>query len=83
MPSYTSSGCGIKIPTKSSKKALYSFGQKIRFLENWLQYFDDNYQNIIAIYKSKMSELFKRTQKALPPQKVDDYKEKTRQQSGQ
>ena len=70
MPCDESSGGVIPIPSKSSKKALYSLGHKINFLDNWLQWFDGNYQNIIAIYKIKMSELFETILKPIPPKKV-------------
>ena len=37
MPCDEISGGVIPIPSKSSKKALYSLGHKINFLDNWLQ----------------------------------------------
>ena len=68
MPSYASSDGRIPMPSTSYKKSLYSLGHKIKFLDNWLQWFDDNYQNIISIYKSKMSKLIETIPK-LPPKK--------------
>ena len=76
-------GCRRTIPSMLSKISLYSIGNTINFLDNWLQWLDENYQNIIDIYKSKMSELFKKTPKSIPQKKGDDYKKKFRQQSGQ
>ena len=69
MPSDARSGSGISMPSNSYKKAMYSLGQKINFLDNWLQCFDENYQNKIAIYNIKMSELFKTIPKKLPPKR--------------
>ena len=37
MPSDAISGGGRQIPSMSSKKALYSLGHTINFIENWLQ----------------------------------------------
>ena len=51
MPSDASSGGGRPIPSASSKKAPYSLGPKINFIDNWLQCFDESDHNIIAIYK--------------------------------
>ena len=56
MTSDASSGGGRSMPSTSSKKALYSLGHTINFLDNWLQCFGGNYQNRIAIYKNKMRE---------------------------
>ena len=50
MPSDTSSSGGRPIPSKASKKSLYSLGYTINFIDNCRQWFDGNYQNIIAIY---------------------------------
>ena len=55
MPSDTISGGGRPMPSTSYKKSLYSLGHTINFLDNCIQCFDDNDQNIIAIYKSKTS----------------------------
>ena len=49
IPSDTSSGGARQIKIKSSKKALYSLGHIIKLLYNWIQYFDDDYHNIITI----------------------------------
>ena len=62
MPSDASSGGARPMPNTSSKNSLYSLGHTINFLGNWLQCFDNNYQNRIAIYKSKMSKLFEKYQ---------------------
>ena len=69
MPSDASSGDGITMPSVSSKKSLHSLDHTANFIDGWLQCFDDNYQNRISIYKSKMSELFETTPKSLPPKK--------------
>ena len=82
IPSYASSGSGIPIPSKSYKKAHYSLGHTINSLENWLQCFDGNYHNKIAIYKRKMSELFKIIPISLPPKKVTIINKNFRQKSG-
>ena len=66
-------GGGIPMQSTSSKKVLYSLGHTINFLDNWLQWFDENYQNIIAIYKIKMSEWFETIPESLPQKKGDDY----------
>ena len=58
MPSDSSSGGGIPFTRMSSKKALESLGPTINFIDNFFQCFDEKFQNRIAIYKSKMSELF-------------------------
>ena len=50
MPDDESSGGGIKIPSMSSKDALFSLGRTINFIDNWIQCFEVNYDNIIAIY---------------------------------
>ena len=55
----------------------------MNFLENWVQCFDDNYHKIIAIYKSKMSELFETIPKSLPLKKVIIIKKIFRQKPGQ
>ena len=50
MHSYGRSGGRRPLTSMSLKKALYSLGHKIKFLKNWLQCFDENDKNIIAIY---------------------------------
>ena len=81
MPDDESSGGGISIPIISLKK-LYLLDHTINFLDNWIQYYDDNYQNIISIYKINMKRLLWKVARELT--KISDYyKEKTRQQSGQ
>ena len=52
-------GGGRTIPSTYSKKALFSLVHTINFLYNCIQCFEVNYQNIIMIYKSNMSEVFK------------------------
>ena len=69
IPSDASSDDGRPIPSKSSKKALYSLFHAINFIENWLKWFDESYQNRMAIHKSKMSELFETIPKFIPPKK--------------
>ena len=64
------------MPITSSKESLLSFGNTIKFIDNWLQCFEVNYQNIIIIYKRKISEFFKTIPKQFPPKKPDDYKAK-------
>ena len=68
-----SSGGGRPMPITSSKESLISIGHKINFIYNWLQLFEDNYDNRIMIHKIKMSELFKTILNSLPPNKIDDY----------
>ena len=69
------SGGGIPIPSTSSKKSLHSLGIRINFIGNRVQCFDDNNQNMITIYKSKMSELLQTIPKSLPTKKCDDFEE--------
>ena len=59
----------IPMTSMSSKKSLYSLVHTYNFLDNWIQCFDEDYQNRIAIYKSNMSELFETIPKSLPPPK--------------
>ena len=66
-PDDTISGSGRPKTRTSSKGALLSLGHTINFIENWLQCFEVNYQNIITIYKINMSELFKTIPKYLHP----------------
>ena len=51
MPDDVSSGVGRPMPITSPKEALFSLGQTINFIDNWLQCFDESDHNIIAIYK--------------------------------
>ena len=74
MPDYASSGGGRLMLSTSYKEALYSLGQKTNLIDNWIQWFEVNYENIIIIYKKKTSEWFKTTPKALTPKSPDDYK---------
>ena len=46
-----SSVCGRTIPSTSSKEALISIGQKIKFIDNLLQYLEDKYDNRIVMNK--------------------------------
>ena len=66
IPSDASSKGGIPMPIMSSKKAIYSLGHTINFIDNWIKWFDVNNQNRIAIYKIKMGELFQKIPKLLP-----------------
>ena len=52
---------------KSSKGSIISFCQTINFIDNWIQYFEDNYDNHIVIYKENMSVLFKTIPTYIPP----------------
>ena len=63
MTSDASSVGGRPMTSKPSKKALYSLGHTINFIDNWLQCFDDNYHNKSAIYKSTLSDSFKKITK--------------------
>ena len=65
-----SSKGGKPMPIMSYEEALFSLGHKINFIDNWIQYFEVNYQKIIMIYKRNTSELFKTTPKSLPPKKI-------------
>ena len=66
IPIDASSKGGIPMPIMSSKKAIYSLGHTINFIDNWIKWFDVNNQNRIAIYKIKMGELFQKIPKLLP-----------------
>ena len=44
-------GGGRPIQSTSSKEALFSLGQIIKFIANWIKFFEVNYENIIMIYK--------------------------------
>ena len=59
MPDDVSSGVGRPMPITSPKEALFSLGQTINFIDNWLQCFEFNDENIITVYKRNTSELFK------------------------
>ena len=74
IPDYASSGGDVPIPSTSSKESLISLGQKINFIDNWLQCFEDSYDNKIFISRRNMSELFKTIPKLLPAKKPDEYK---------
>ena len=54
-----SSGGDIPIRINSFKEACISLGKTIKFIDSWLQYFEDNYDKIFVIYKEKTVELFK------------------------
>ena len=73
----------IPMTSMSSKKSLYSLVHTYNFLDNWIQCFDEDYQNRIAIYKSKMSELFETIPKSLPLKKVIIIKKIFRKKPGQ
>ena len=78
-----SNGGGIPIPSTLSKEALYSLGKTINFIENWIQCFEVNHENRIMIYKTNMSEVFKRIPKSLSPKLPDDSKRNIRKLSMQ
>ena len=46
----------------------------INFIDNWLQYFEGNYNRRIYLYKQKTSELFNNIPLSLTPRKIYDYK---------
>ena len=76
MPDDASIGVVIPMPILSFKETCYSIFQTIKFIDNWLQWFEVNYENIIIIYKENMSELFKTIPKSLPPKSLNYYKSK-------
>ena len=76
MPDDASSGGVRPITSTSSKEALYSLGQTVNFIYNWIKFFEVNYENRIMIYKRKMSDLFKTIPKSIPLKPPDDYKAK-------
>ena len=51
---------GRPIPSMSYKEACISIGHTIRFIDNCIQPFEDNFDNIIMTYKGKICELFKK-----------------------
>ena len=42
----------------SSKEALISLGHNIKFIDNWIQCFDGNYDEMIVSYKENTRALF-------------------------
>ena len=82
IPDVVSSDGGRPMPSKSSKESLLSLGHTINFIENWLQCFEVNYQNIMMICKRRTSELFKTTPKTLLPKNLMIIRKKVRQISG-
>ena len=83
IPDYTSSGNVITMPINPFKGEIISLGQTINFIDNWLQWFEDNYDNRILIYKESTSKSFKKIPISLPPKNLVITKKKTRQLSMQ
>ena len=46
-PENGSSGGGRPFPIESSKELLESLGHIINFINNWVQFFEDNYDDIL------------------------------------
>ena len=76
MPGNGISGGWRPLSISSSKESLKPLGHTINFDDNWLQYFEVNYDNIIESYKQNMRELFKKLPTLLPQINLDDYKTK-------
>ena len=53
MHDYGSSGGGRQFPVYSSKEAFISLGQTIKFIDIWLQCFEENYNKKIVPLKNK------------------------------
>ena len=70
IPDDASSGGDIPIPNTPYKEVLISLGLEIKFIDNWIHFFEENYDKKIMMYKRNMSELFKTTPKLLPPKKM-------------
>ena len=78
------SSCGnIPCPIAPYKEALESLDHTISFIYDWLQCFEDNYEERIILYKQKIIELFKKIPLSLTPINPDDYKKNIRQLSSQ
>ena len=48
------SGGDIPLPILSYKYALISLGQTIKFIDNWIQHFEESYDKRIVPYKQKI-----------------------------
>ena len=72
MPDDTSSGSVRPMPIASYKVSLISLGQTINFIDNWIQWFEDNDDKRIASNKKNTKELFNKFPTSLPQKKLDD-----------
>ena len=63
MPDNASSGGGKPMASTSSNKVLFSLGHTINFIDNGLQLFQVNYESRTTMYKTKMSDIFRKIPK--------------------
>ena len=65
---------GRELTSTSSTYSLGSLGRTINFIDNWLQFFENNDGEITGVYKNNIIELFDTITLSITPTNTDDYK---------